>query len=329
MKLKTTAGTWLLAACIILSCNKNDKPAEGTADYKTANKDGEFAAVSSEEQRKVAPPDKESEQKQQIPVQGIADQSPAADTVQNPPTPTTSPTTAAVANIDWDKKIIKIATVKYEVKSFDQFNKEVKEKVRKFGGYVAQEDNYQHEDRKEISLIIKVPVEQFETMMNDMQTKDIKQIERTIKTEDVTGEVIDTKSRLEAKKQMRLKYLEFLKQSKNMEEVLTVQNEINDIQEEIESAQGRVQYLTKQSAYSTINLSFYQPMEGFKAPTNDNSFWNKTGEAFSRGGEMIKGLALMIISIWPLLLAGVGGILIWRRRRQEQTVIVNGLKNKE
>lgn len=309
MKLTTTSSVWLLAACIFMSCNDKKKSTEDESLYATM--------ADNIVQEKSEKPGAD----QQIPVPNAPQQATTTDSVAPPPQPA-SPQSPAVSNIDWDKKIIKTATVKYEVKSFDQFNKDTRDKVRKFGGYVAQEDNYQYEDRKEISLIIKVPVAQFETMMNDMQGKDAKQIERTIKTEDVTGEVIDTKSRLEAKKQMRLKYLEFLKQSKNMEEVLKVQEEINSIQEEIESAEGRVQYLTKQAAYSTIILTFYQPMEGFKAPSNDNSFWSKTGEAFSRGGEMVKGLLLAIISIWPLILVGAGGIFIWRRRKQGHPVAV-------
>ncbi len=308
MKLTIAASAWLLATCIFMSCNDMKKSAGDGSLYATTTDN-----IVLEKEEKVGAD-------QQIPVPNTQQQVATTDSaVQQAPSP--SPQSPAVANIDWDKKIIKTATVKYEVKSFDQFNKDTREKVKKFGGYVAQEDNYQYEDRKEISLIVKVPVAQFETMMNDMQGKDAKQIERTIKTEDVTGEVIDTKSRLEAKKQMRLKYLEFLKQSKNMEEVLKVQEEINGIQEEIESAEERVQYLTKQAAYSTINLTFYQPMEGFKAPSNDdNSFWKKTGEAFSRGGEIVKGLILAIISIWPLILAGVAGVFIWKKRKQPAPV---------
>lgn len=59
-------------------------------------------------------------------------------------------------------------------------------------------------------------------MMNGLSASEIKLVERKIVSQDVTGEMIDIKSRQEAKKQMRLKYLEFLKESKNMEEVLKV-----------------------------------------------------------------------------------------------------------
>ena len=97
-------------------------------------------------------------------------------------------------------------------------------------------------------------------MMNGLSASEIKLVERKIVSQDVTGEMIDIKSRQEAKKQMRLKYLEFLKESKNMEEVLKVQNEINGIQEDIEAATIRVKYLSHHDACSTINLTFYQPV---------------------------------------------------------------------
>jgi len=74
---------------------------------------------------------------------------------------------------------------------------------------------------------------------------------------------------------MRLKYLEFLKQSKNMEEVLQVQNEINSIQEEIESTAGRVEFLSHQSFYSTINLTFYQPINGYKPVDGPPAFFTR------------------------------------------------------
>lgn len=303
MKITTACGV-LLAITIFLSCNEADKKSSLAENSQisglvTTDRNTDHTNTAGDNE--------------QVPVStdSVAGHVHANQVNTNDPTP----------GIDWDKKIIKNATVKYEVKSFDQFNKEMRERVIKFGGYIAQENNYRHEDRKEVSLVIKVPVQQFEPMMNDISGKDARQVERTIKSEDVTGQVVDTRSRLEAKKEMRQKYLEFLRQSKNMEEVLKVQAEINSIQEEIEAAAGRIQYLNKSAAFSTINFSFYEPIEGFKAPVEDNSFWHKTGSAFSRGGEMVKGLMLAIISIWPLILAGLIGLLVWKRKRTISTAV--------
>lgn len=143
---------------------------------------------------------------------------------------------------------------------------------------------------------------QFEDMMNTLPGNDNKVFERKISTEDVTSQIVDTKSRLEAKKGMRLKYMEFLKQSKNMEEVLQVQNEINGIQEEIESAAGRVESLSHQSAYSTINLSFYQPVNGVKPVDGPPAFFARITVAFKSGITFIADLLVDLIYIWPLLL---------------------------
>jgi hypothetical protein len=265
----------------------------------------------------MAPPaaSLEKEEEKQIPIQTQANeiaQTDSAPTILKP-TP----------NIDWDKKIIKIASVKLEVKHFKEYNEGLHKIIKQYGGYIAQEDNFFTDEKSEMVVSVKVPVQQFETLMNELGGADIKVIERSIKTEDVTGEVVDTKARLEAKKQMRLKYLEFLKQSKNMAEVLQVQTEINSIQEEIESAAGRIQYLSNQSAYSTINLTFYEPLDGFN-PSNDTpSFITKAGEAFKTGAEFIKDLLLGAITIWPLLIIGITGIYLWRRKKAVKIIQPN------
>ena len=56
------------------------------------------------------------------------------------------------------------------------------------------------DEKSESIIVIKVPVEQFESMMNQLPGNDNKILERKITTEDITGEVVDIKSRLEAKK---------------------------------------------------------------------------------------------------------------------------------
>ncbi len=227
---------------------------------------------------------------------------------------TQTPNTA-VTHTDWDKKIIKTATVQLEVKDFKKYNETIHNSIRQFGGYIAQEEQNLTDEKSETVLTLKVPVDQFESVLNALPAGDVKVIQRKITSEDVTGEVIDTKSRLEAKKQVRLKYLDFLKASKNMEEVLQVQSEINSIQEEIEAAAGRVAYLSHQSAYSTINLTFYQPAVGFKPTDVSPTFFTRVANAFKSGAEWLIELLVAMISIWPLWLIVIGGIIGYKKMK--------------
>lgn len=217
-------------------------------------------------------------------------------------------------NPDWDKKIIKTAYLKLEVQNFKSYNNIVHNAVKQYGGYVASEEQNQSEDKIETILSVKVPVDQFESIMNDLPSGAFKVVEKKITSEDVSTDMVDTKSRLAAKEQMRLKYLDFLKESKNMEDVLKVQNEINNIQEQIESASARLNYLSHQSAYSTVNITFYQPLAGY-VPADDNpGFLARMIKAFESGFLFVGEIFIGIISVWPLLLLIIVAWMFWKRR---------------
>ena len=258
---------------------------------------------------------------EEIPVAGetlLADTTTTGVQTKQQPT-STKPVQASIPP-DWNKKIIKTSAIKLEVKNFKTYNDFLYNKVKQYGGYIAQEDNNLTDEKSETVVSIKVPVQFFDGLMNDLTNADTKVLEKSIKSEDVTGDVVDTRSRLEAKKQMRLKYLEFLKLSKNMSEVLQVQQEINNIQEEIESATGRFASLTSQAAYSTINLTFFQPSVGFKPVDASPSFFSKTAEAFSIGTTWISNLFIALISIWPLLAALAIALFVYKKRRPAKLI---------
>lgn len=292
-----------LISAFLFSCNKDNKQSE------TIVSDIQMAEVLQE-----SPPSSESGSEQQIPI-GVSH---AAQDSGISPLPV-----KVITNPDWDKKIIKTAFLKAEVTNFKNYTEKVHQTVKQAGGYIAQEDQNLSEEKSETVMSIKVPVAQFETLLNQLHGKGVKITERKIMTEDVTGQIVDTRARLEAKKQMRLKYLEFLKQSKNMAEVLQVQNEINSIQEEIESAAGRVQLLSHQSAYSTINITFFQPLAGYRPVDETPGFFTRVSHAFSIGARWITELFVGLISIWPLLLIIFGIYFGWKKMHPAKKVSVN------
>lgn len=209
---------------------------------------------------------------------------------------------------DWDKKIIKTANVMLELKDYASFNSAIHDRLKRHGAYIAGEQQTESDTRIQNSLTIKVPVALFEDLMNSINGNDIKVLEKSISTEDVTGEVVDTKARIEAKKGVRDKYMELLKGAKTMKDILAVQEEVNSIQEDLEAASGRVAYLSHSAAYSTIHLTYYQYLNGNSADTAEPAFLTKVKEAFATGGTIITNILLFFISVWPLVLAG--GVLV-------------------
>ncbi len=218
--------------------------------------------------------------------------------------PQTESKTKSEANPDWDKKIVKNASVNLEVKNYKSFYEMLHADIKKYGGYIAQEEQNQTDYKIENTIAIKVPVNQFDDLVAILITGDQKLVEKKISSEDVTTEVVDTKSRMEAKKQVRLRYLDLLKQAKNMEEILNVQNEINGIQEDIEAATGRIEYLSHSAAYSTINLTYFQILDASAKNTDEVSYGSKVWQSFKNGWNWVGEVFIGIISIWPLFLLG-------------------------
>ena len=220
-----------------------------------------------------------------------------------------------IVNVEWDKKIIKTALLNLEVKDYTGYYSSLREKIKNLGGYIAQEEQRQSAYKIENTLVIKVPVEQFDNALVQLTDKAEKLNEKKITSQDVSAEYIDTRSRMESKKQVRQQYIALLKQAKNMEDILNVQSEINSIQEEIEAAAGRVEYLGHSSAYSTINLTYYQVLNSSASDIDKPSFGTRISAAFKTGWEWVTSLFVGLVSIWPLFLVTFLALIFYRRMK--------------
>jgi len=92
-------------------------------------------------------------------------------------------------------------------------------------------------------MTIKVPVANFDDLLLQLPADSDKLVDKKISSQDVTMEVVDTKSRLETKREVRERYLELLRQAHKMEDILAVQSEINNIQQDMDQASGRIAWL--------------------------------------------------------------------------------------
>ncbi|AXY73155.1 DUF4349 domain-containing protein [Paraflavitalea soli] len=247
---------------------------------------------------------------------------PAGNEKKQAPSPRQTP----VANPDWDKKIIKNATLSVEVKDYVRFNELVRAAVKQSGGYIAQEEQSESDYKIENSITIKVPVDQFDNTVSALTPGKEKVLVRKITSQDVTGEVVDTRARLEAKRQVRLRYLDLLKQAKNMEEILQVQNEINDIQENMEAAAGRVSYLTHSAAFSTIQLGYFQVLNPqARDQETPPGFGQKVLTALTAGLGWVGELIILLVSLWPVWLGLLTAWWIYRKYRPAKRVPVNSV----
>jgi hypothetical protein len=138
---------------------------------------------------------------------------------------------------------------------------------------------------------------------------------KSLTTEDVTAAHADVAARLRTRQALEQRYLELLRQTRKVSDILEIEAKLGAVREEIEAAASRLKALNEQVAYSTITLQLYQTVAQPTPEAPELSFSSRLLEALYGGWELTASLAVGFLYLWPvwlLLGAGVGG----RRRRQ-------------
>ena len=214
-----------------------------------------------------------------------------------------------------EKKIIRTANMRMEVKDYKTAMASVKTLVEGYRGELTGENEQQYGGRLENTLVIRVFPQHFDSLLLEFEQLASHVDFKSINSEDVTRQYIDLETRLASKRAVVTRYRELLKQAKNVQEVLAVEENLRKVVEEIESIEGQLKYLSRQVDFSTINLTIYE--EGRQLSTS-RSFWSRIGEGFQDGWKLLKSLAVGLVTIWPILLILALLTAWWVRRRRKK-----------
>jgi len=211
-----------------------------------------------------------------------------------------------------NRKLIKSGSIDIRPKSIDDSQKEIFDLVNRYGGYVSNQVQKQRDSYNSVHLEVKIPTLQFDDFYADILTIDGEINNQNIKVNDVTEEFVDVQSRIKTKKDVELRYRELLKKAKNIEDVLKVEAELETLRTEIESYEGRLKFLKDKTNFSTLSIALNE-----KAPiiVDKSGFGTKLVQAFSNGWQIVLGITLGLINIWPILFLMPFLYLIIRRFR--------------
>jgi len=127
------------------------------------------------------------------------------------------------------------------------------------GGYVVSSrvwySGWGGTNYKFASLTVGVPAEDFERAIRRLRALALQVVDETSTGQDVTDEYVDLQSQVESLQATRARILEFLDRAKTVEEALTVNKELAAVEAQIEQVQGRINYLSGRSSFSTITIT--------------------------------------------------------------------------
>ena len=220
---------------------------------------------------------------------------------------------AGSAPVPIERKLIKEGDIQFETESISETSQQISAAVKKYNGYVSSETENKFPDRIGIYLVVRVPAAHFDNFLADA-TKGIDHFERkSINVKDVTEEFLDIAARLKTKKELEARYLELLKQAKNVTEILEIERQIATLRADIESFEGRLKYLESQIALSSLTMNFYETIP------NTTAYGNKFEGGFRNGWENLIWFFVFLVNLWPFMLLAVVvivGVRFYNRRKR-------------
>ncbi|MEO1625680.1 MAG: DUF4349 domain-containing protein [Bacteroidota bacterium] len=219
-----------------------------------------------------------------------------------------------------ERKVIKTSDLRMEVDDIDQISKSIEDSLQVYDAFLASSNFTNRNYMANSDFRIRVPQKNFVALLSTLAGMGKRVDNKTISTDDVTEEYMDLSIRLKTRKAVRDRYVDILRnKAKTVEDVLAAEEKIRVIQEEIESAEGRIRFLDNRVGLSTINLSMYQKKEGIALA--EDGFLAKASEAFHSGWESLASFAIGLIYIWPflgMLIIALVLISLWRRGRKKR-----------
>jgi hypothetical protein len=199
-----------------------------------------------------------------------------------------------------NRKLVKKANLRIRAENPELTEGPVNELMEKYGAWPAMV-SFQENSR---NYSIRVPSPHYEVMLGELEGLG-KLLRRTENAEDVTLRYYDLESRLVTKRELLRTYQSYLGRAKNIEEIMTVERHIADLQREIDSTGTQFRNLSNQIDYSTIDLEIIGPagISSYSEPT----LKEKLGELFGSFGDTASSALVIIMGI---IIYGVPLVLI-------------------
>ena len=219
---------------------------------------------------------------------------------------------------DIRKKIIKDGRLGLLVSELEKTKSRIDILIKNHSGYYANESYNNSDWESSFNLKIRVPFTNFEKLINDIETGDGEIQYKEIEARDVTDQFIDLETRLENKRNYLIRYNDLLKQAKNVNEILEIEEKVRGLEEEIESTTGRLKYLGDLVDYSTLDLTISRKKEFKYNPVNRDKFSERIKQSLSKGWYGFVDFLLFVIKIWPFWILVTLIIYFWRKFKKRR-----------
>jgi len=208
-----------------------------------------------------------------------------------------------------ERKLIRNGSLEFQTEEVKKTKLEIEKICKELNAYISSESENNFGDRLQYNQSIRVPSAQFDALIARIEPLAKKIDNKNINTQDVTEEFIDVEARLKTKKELEERYREILKQAKTVQDIISIESQIANVRSEIESMEGRLNFLKSQVSFSTLNVSYYETIG------TDFVFASKFVHSLKGGWDNLLAVIIFMVNLWPFVI-GLSLIVIWLWRKR-------------
>lgn len=221
-----------------------------------------------------------------------------------------------------NRQIVRNGQIELRVADLEAAEKKAQAIVKGAGGFVSDSASSNlAAENSTLNLTSRVPVARFDATLAALAELGTVLSKSTSAT-DVTGQVADMDARLKVMRAQEEVYLRTMRQSGNMKDTITVQDQLMQLRERIEGTEAQLKSQREQAAFSTIKVTIVSATRPMAAAKADN--WMVDSFVDSRNGLMVVvsflGRIAISLAVFAPLWAPVALAAWWWNRRRRRLV---------
>ena len=151
-----------------------------------------------------------------------------------------------------ERMFIRNASLSIDVYDLEESVQKVTKITENAKGYVKQKSK---SGEKNASLYLRVPSDKLKSVVEEI-AKMGKVTEKEVSSKDVTEKYVDINARLKNKIVLRDKLKKLLEKAKSVKDILAIERELNRVQSDIDSMQGRMNSLESKIEFAELDVYF-------------------------------------------------------------------------
>ena len=192
------------------------------------------------------------------------------------------------------RKLVKTGEINFETDDVKTTQKQIDSLIKKYMAYISNEELINSYNRTIHHITVKIPIQSFDDFVYEIENN--RKIDnKSINVKDVTEQFIDITTRLKTKKRFEKRYLNLLEKSKNVDEILAVQKQLEILQSDIEAIEASLKLLNNKIAYAVLEIRFY------KTILNEEK-GNVFIDSIKIGWRNFTGFLGLLIKVWPFII---------------------------